>query len=225
MPNVLVTKRRLQHGIVQYALLILLIVVVGGYFGYMNYGEFQAANTALAKETAVLGQLKIDQEKASSDFEKLKLQMDQSNSTVNESIDKILPPSEDFTTLARSLDKHFIDSAITANSMFLSDLRFSPSRTDAAVDYATLPFSMNISGDEDGFKQFLDYLAKTGDLNDKSRLLNLSSIALSFQQPTTSNGGSGAASAVNSFALPITASLNLEAYFQKPLDTGTKATN
>lgn len=234
MANQLITKRRLQQGVVQYALITLLIAVIGGYFGYMHYSEYQAATAAFNTETETLAQLKASADKSAADYENLKKQMDQTNSGVNESIEKILPPKEDFTTLTQKLDQYFIGTRITSNPMFLSDLRFNSSRVDEGKDYSTMPFSMNISGDEDGFKQFLDYLATTGDLNDESRLLNLASISLSFQQPvaevapvstdaTFSDTTTAVPTSLNPTVPTVSASLNLDAYFQKPLDSGNTA--
>ncbi len=239
MANQLITKRRIQQGIVQYALITLLIAVLGGYFGYMNYSEYQAATVALNSETENLSQLKVSAEKSKIDYENLKKQMDQTNSGVNESIEKILPPEESFTDLARQLDKYFLDSRVSSNPMFLSDLRFNTARLDTDHDYSTLPFSMNISGDEDGFKQFLNYISKTGELTDKSRLMNIASIALTFQQPVTGSGSSTGSvggedglsgtiptsvpNSLNTTVPLVTASMNLNAYFQKPLDASTTA--
>jgi cell division protein FtsB len=226
MTNQLVTKRKIQQGIMKYALCTIAIVLIGGYFGFQHYNEYQAASTALSQENQKLAELKGAADKIKKEYGDLKKDMDKANSGVNESIEKILPASENFTDLARDLDKYFLNTSMGAAPMFLSDLRFNAARV-GAEEFATLPFSMNISGDEVGLKQFLDFIEKSGDLNSRSRLLDIASVTLSYQnKPAATDDNSATATPTAlSAAKAITASINLNAYFQKPLDNNSTATN
>lgn len=229
MANQLVTKRRIQQGIVQYALITIGILAIGGYYGYMHYSEYQAATTAFNVGTEKLNELKGAADKAKKDYDLLKKDMDKANSGVNESIEKILPSNENFTDLARELDKYFLNTRLSAAPMFLSDLRFNSPRFDTE-EFATLPFSMNINGDENGLKEFLNFVEKSGDLNDRSRLLSIVNITLSYQQPeaaavTALEGSFTPVPTMFNAARLVSASINLNAYFQKPVESTTQATN
>lgn len=224
MKTQILTKRKIQQGIVRNALVIMLMLVVGGYYGYMHYQEYQSAKAAFDQENQVLADLKGAADKTKKDYLNLKKEMANANSGVNQSIEKVLPPGEDFTNLARELDKYFLNTSASTNPMFLSDLRFSSPQEKEGKEFGELPFSMNITGDEEGFKQFLNYIETSGDLNEENRLLSISSVNLTYQSPqieTTQNVDGSVTSDTTVSSTPIVrnvnASLNLNAYFQKSI--------
>ena len=215
MKTQLITKRKLQQNIMQYALVSLLILAVGGYFGYRNYTEYQATQSAFENETNQLAQLKASAEKNNEDYLALKKDFDTQNSNVNQTIDKILPPNEDFTVLARDLDKYFINTTGQANALFLSDLRFNAPRFDGQNEFGVLPLAMSISGSDIGFREFLKYIEQTGDLNSQNRLLDIANMTFTFSD----NEASATTDETATQAIPTknaTASINVNAYFQKP---------
>lgn len=217
MKTQLITKRKLQSSIMQFAIISLVILAIGGYFGYRNYTEYQATQSAFEAETNQLSQLKAAADKNNSEYLALKKTFDAQNSGVNQSIDIILPPNEDFTTLARKLDEYFINTSGQPNALFLSDLRFNPPRVDDQSEFGVLPFAMTIAGNDSGFRDFLNYIEQTGDLNGQTRLLDISSMNFSFA--SNENSDASTIDGVTTQALPtkeISASINLNAYFQKP---------
>ncbi len=220
--NQLITKRKLKNSLVQYSLIIALILVAGGYLGFTQYTEYQSTRIAFETGKETLDQLKSSADKAKVDYINLKKEFDQSNLGINDAIEQILPPEEDFTILARALDDYFLNTKPTNHPMFLSDLKFNNPRIDNKLDYTILPFTMNISGDEEGFKEFLKYINTTGDINQKTRLLKITNIGISFQkQPSndlmSGNTSSPLPNSLTSNSNLITANVQLEAYFQKPL--------
>ena len=243
MANQIISKRKIQQATTGYGIFLFLLIAVGGYFGYVNYSEYQSSQSAIENEQAQLSQLKGSADKAKKDFFALQTDLDTKNSGVKQSIEKILPSTEDFTNLARELDDYFRQTRPTENPMFLSDIRFNQPRVDKDRDYGTLPFSMTMSGNEDGFKQFLAQIEKSGELtNDstsQSRLMDVSNINLAFvnenksdsstsaaasntsnSSASTSTTGNEALAALN-MVRSINVSMNLKAYFQKPLDDST----
>lgn len=211
----------------QYALITLAVLVVGGYFGYKNYSEYQGTHGAFEEETSTLASLKANQEKTEKDYIALKKNFDTQNSGVNQSIDLILPASEDFTTLARKLDSYFNGTTPLSTAVFLSDLRFSNPIIDAQHEFGILPFSMSITGSETGFEDFLRYVESSGDLNSKSRLLSINTMNVSYDSdpvPTTTTMTSPIDGSIITVPATvtdqqITASLNMNSYFQKPADS------
>ena len=80
---------------------------------------------------------------------------------------------------------------------------------------------MSISGNEDGFKKFLEYVENSGDLNAETRLLDFTSINLSYstdQEVSPTTGTDEITASVFSPVRTINASLNLRAFFQKPVE-------
>jgi len=243
MANQIITKRKIQQSTTGYGILLFLIIALGGYFGYQNYTEYQLTKAAFENEQSQINQLKGSADKAKKDFLALQTELDVKNSGVKQSIEKILPSTEDFTDLARDLDSYFRNTKTSSNPMFLSDIRFNISRVDKDKDYGTLPFSMTMSGNEEGFKQFLSQVEKSGELSSdttsQSRLMDISNINLTFvneqksNTPTSSSAtniienadgtissGTEAVAALTKVR-SINASLNLKAFFQKPLEDGT----
>lgn len=229
MQNQLVTKRKLKSSIVQYALLTLAILLVGGYFGYVHYTEYQATKEAFDQENILISQLKGSADKSKKDYLELKKSLDTQNSGLNDSIEKIMPSGEDFTNLARELDKYFLNTKTGLNPMFLSDLRFNPPVVKATEDYGTLPFSMTFSGNEAGLTEFLNYVENSGDLNNKTRLLDIDTFNLNYENDSNTAAAydeNGAvitdSSSTTTPTLPedrsITATMNLNAFYQKPVD-------
>lgn len=226
MKNQIFTKRKLNQMITQYALVTLVILALGGYFGYQHYTEYQAARTALAEESKNLTDIKASADVAKTNYLALKKDMDAQNAGVNQSIEKILPSNEDFTDLARELDKYFLNTRATVSPMFLSNMSFSAPDTGGA-EFAVLPFTMSISGDEQGFKSFLEYVENSGDLNDGTRLLDLTNVTLSYSTPEQSTNSNAYGETVSNILNPIrqiNASLNLNSYFQKPIDVNSSIT-
>lgn len=218
MKTQLVTKRKLQSSIMQYAIITLLVLAVGGYFGYRNYSEYQATKSAFEGETSQLSQLKASADTSHTNYLALKKDLATQNSGVDQSIDKILPPTEDFTVLARELDQYFINTNVSANPLFLSDLRFNPPRVDSQSEFGVLPLAMTITGSDAGFREFLNYIEGTGDLNSQTRLLDIANLNLSYS--SNENTAASTTTAVpTTQTLPtkdVSASVNLNAYFQKP---------
>lgn len=217
MKNQIFTKRKLTQSITQYALITIFILVIGGYFGYRNYTEYQAARVAYDAEMISLSELRGTAETAKTNYLYIKKEMDAENAGVNESIEKILPSNEDFTDLARSLDKYFLNTKSTANELFLSNLSFGAPLI-ADTEFAVLPLSMSMTGDETGFKEFLQFIEKSGDLNDETRLLDFSNVSISFTGDESPAGTENGSAYIASPIRKLNASLNLKAYFQKPVE-------
>ncbi len=229
MTNQMFSKRKLNQNIVQFALLTLVILCIGGYYGYNHYTEYQAATAAFEKQSVQITELKAAADKTKQDYLDLKKEMDTQNVTVNQAIEKILPSNEDFTNLARKLDEFFLKTSNTANPMFLSNLSFDAPVMEKDSELARLPLKMTFDGNEISFKNFLKMIENSGDLNDETRLLDI--VTLSFSYLSPENSSDVYATAMEGEApVPVTpsylttvkdvsASVNLDAYFQKPADS------
>jgi hypothetical protein len=221
MANQALSKRKLNQGIMQFVLLTILIVGVGGYFGYTNYSEYQTATAALDKENQMINELKASADKSKQDYLALKKDMEEQNVGVNAAIEKILPSNEDYTNLARKLDEYFLNTANTANPMFLSNLTFDPPIIEKDAELAKLPFKMTFEGNETSFIDFLKYLENSGDLNEKTRLMDMDNLSFTLTNPIdktdTPVEGETMTPSYTTKIKEVMANITLNAYFQKPV--------
>ncbi len=192
-----------------FMVLTLLFLLVGGYFGYQNFTEFQQTQTALASAETQLEQLQEDSSKANVFYGEQKQIFDEANEEVLERVDSILPPGEEYTELARDLDGFFLAMSKTED-IFLSDVRFDQPRTDADEDYSVLPLTMSMTGTQSAFKIFLEYVENTGDLNFDDRILTIESINLNFDRSNEEE------EVIADEDKKLNVSLQVHAYYKKP---------
>jgi Tfp pilus assembly protein PilO len=203
------TKKKINQTIGYYIVAILLVVGIGGYYGYNGLVEYQNSSANLQEGQSALNDLRVKSDLASSNYRNLRNDLELQNSAVNQAIEKILPTSESFTALARELDNYFLRNTTLANPIFLSDLRFNTPIIQEENNYAELPFSMSLNGTENALMNFLKYVENSGDLTNRTRLLSIDNLSISFgdiasEGPTIGNRN-------------VNVSLQMRAFFQKPI--------
>ncbi|MGL5830864.1 MAG: hypothetical protein ACRCZE_01820 [Candidatus Altimarinota bacterium] len=203
------TKKKLNQTVGYYIVAILLTVGIGGYYGYNGFMEYQTSTANLSEGEANLNDLRVKSDLASTNYRNLRNDLELQNSTVNQAIEKILPTSENFTALARELDSYFLRNTTLTNPIFLSDLRFNTPIVTEENNYAVLPLSMSVSGTEIAVENFLKYVENSGDLTNKTRLLSIDNLGLSFGEIAEEGPAMGTRS--------VNASIQMSAYFQKPI--------
>lgn len=214
MPQKPINKKVLQKKVVNFTLALLVLLIAGGYLSYMRYQEYFSANDYYEFKQMKMADLQANLTTLTDDYNKTKKTFDQENSALNVSLQKVLPTTESYTNLARELDNYFLTNNTTDNPIFLSDLRFNPARFEDKKDYGVLPFSMTISASQDSFKKFLKYVATSGDLNTGTRLMDISSISINFDNSANS-GATTTDTTANSESGLINVSMAMNAYFQK----------
>lgn len=203
------TKKKINQTIGYYIVAILLTVGIGGYYAFNGFTEYQVSAANLNEGQTVLDDLRVKSDLASNNYRNLRNDLELQNSTVNQSIEKILPTNENFTALARELDSYFLKNTTLANPIFLSDLRFNSPIIQEEQNYAVLPFSMSVSGTENALMNFLKYVENSGGLSNKTRLLSIESLGISFGAVSTEGPTIG--------NRDVNFSLQMNAYFQKPI--------
>jgi len=216
-----ITPRKLESAITQYTVILIALLLIGGYFGYQNYTAYSATNTALSDAQQRVVNLQKDANKLSESYLQTKKDFDDQNASLYLALNNVLPLNEDFTDLARTLDKYFLDNGNDSNKLFLSDLRFSPPEINDANDFGVLPFTMSVVGDYTAVENFMKYIEASGNLNSPQvRLMDAKTINLALSSPTiqTSDAALNAAPApstdINS--KDVSASLTLRSFFKKP---------
>ncbi len=211
------TAKKLEQSITQYTILLILILIIGAYFAYQNYNNFSKITSRQLSSQQKVITLQKKANKDSSNYNQIKKDFEKQNKNIYIALDSVLPLNEDFTSLARTLDKYFLDNTNSKNSLFLSDLTFNISKHPKNKDYSILPFTMTITGSYHSFQSFLQYIQASGDLNNQTRLMDFNMINLSLTKPTNQQG-SQTASLITTDALSnkdVSASVDLNAYFKK----------
>lgn len=216
MATVTLKKHNYPQSIRTYMMLIILTVALGGYYAYTQFAKFSGAQDALAKEQTQVANLQGTESQTSTDFTNLKQDFDQKYSGVLESLQSVYPLEENYTDLTRLFDQYFQANSSSFNPVFLSDIRFGQPRYDANADYAVLPVTMTVSGTQDNFIKFLKFIANSGVLEDKTRLMDIRSISINFTSGSTSQNLSTGQQVSSQTQPMINVSVALNAYFQKP---------
>lgn len=196
----------------QYTFFIVLLLVVGGYYGFTQYQKLTEVQTALANEQEAVATLQDAKVQVVGQYQEYKKAFDDKFLQIVDSLEKVYPRNENYTELARLFDKFFQQANTGDNPVFVSDLKFGLPRNDAAKDFAILPVTMTIAGTQNNFLKFLQYIEKSGVLEDGTRLMDVRSISINFNNPgaaTTLTSRPGESSAM------INVSVGLNAYFQK----------
>lgn len=215
MATIALQKRNYAKSVRTYLMLIVITLLLAGYYGYTQYVKLSAAQDALAKEQTQITDLQNTAAETNNDYSNLKKDFDQKYAGVLDSLQAVYPIEEDYTKLTISLDAFFRDNNTSFNPVFLSDLKFGQARFDAAQEYAVLPVTMTISGTQDNFLKFLKYIENSGVLEDKTRLMDVRSISINFTSGGSDNS-TGGQNALTPTQPLINVSLGLNAYFQKP---------
>lgn len=212
--QIAIRRKNYPRSIRSFTMLSIFVLILGGVYGYLQYNNLTAAQTALAKSQETASALQTSVSKFTQDYADLKTAFDQNFSSVLNSLQGVYPSEESYTELTRKLDEFFRPNDTISNPIFASDLKFSKSKIDASKDYAVLPFSMTITTTKDNFQKFLRFVENSGSLEARTRLLDISSISINFTSSQPS--GTGAAAPAEQL---LNVSVAMNAYFQKPLAT------
>ena len=161
------------------------LVLFGGsaVYGTMQYkfvfAESQAVVENGATRDAIQNELKIEKEA----FQKFAEERAKKQSDYMKKISSILPPDENYTDLARTLDDYFAQNDTPDNPIFESSLRFGKGApVSGSQDISSLPISMNLEGTRANFFKFLNFINSSGSLETGIRLMEINSIQLNFPE-------------------------------------------
>ena len=208
-------KKNYQGQIRNYTLLTLLSFGLAVGYCYLQYTTFAKAQQALQDEQVQVATLSNNNAKFKETYLELKGVFDKDFQNLKDSTETVFPKEENYTELTRKLDAFTEQNNSSAQPMFMSDLKFSEARIDKNKDFAVLPFTLTLTTTRDNLEKFLSFIESSGSLSDNIRLMDVSSISISFATQSRQSAVSSGAKA-NQL---LNVSLALNAYFQKPLVT------
>ncbi|MBT7736357.1 hypothetical protein HN709_01595, partial [Candidatus Peregrinibacteria bacterium] len=101
------------------------------------------------------------------------------NEEIEEKLQYILPPGDDYTELTRQLDAIEEELASVNDPFEVSNLDYQS--VQVTPEFSVLPVRMNIRSSAENFQEFLHIVETSGSLDDRLRLFDISSIRLNFE--------------------------------------------
>jgi len=213
--QIVIQRKNYPRMIRSYTGMMFLVLIAAGVYGFMQYQKLSGNWDAIATEQAQAAQLQTAGNKFSADYTELKSTFDKNFAAILNSIQGVYPAEESYTELTRMLDKFFQETNSSINPIFASDLKFSQARIDDASDYAILPLSMTISATRENFEKFLRFIESSGALEERTRLMEITSISINF----ASQPAAAFTVAPTAAEIPLlNVSVSMNAYFQKPVN-------
>lgn len=194
-----ILKLRQKSYIKAYAMLCLIITLSMGFYTYTKWQQYSGAVGVVEANENLITALQEDAADEKSDYEDNQDSFEDLQDQTNRQLTKILPVSDDYQTLTRQLDAFEKDLATKNNPFEVSNIAFQS--IQEMDNYSVLPLRMTIKSSPSNFQKFLHYVESSGALDSDVRLMDTSSIRLSFQ-----DGDDGEI---------ITFSVQLNAYFRK----------
>jgi hypothetical protein len=128
--------------------------------------------------------------------------------TIQNQLDLVLPETEDYTSLTRSLERFASEIHRLKNPFMISNLQFTKAK-GGDLGYEVLPFKMTIQSSYDNFFKFLKFVENSGTLSDETRLIDIQSIIINFVTPTGSEGNTSGKNEINF-------NVSMNAYYRSP---------
>lgn len=198
-----------------YTILMTAVLIATAIYTWLQYQKFMGMQQALTQEQAYSASLQISANKISNQYKEQEKLFQENFSNILASIDEVYPHEQNYTKIIRTLEDFEQANNTPANPLLMSNFQLSQPRTDTKKDYIILPFTLNLTTTRDNFDKFLHFIENSGNLEDKSRLLDIRSISISF------NAMQNSARPVSAVKL-LNVSVALQAYFQKTPDPAKK---
>ncbi|MBD3360693.1 hypothetical protein GF366_02725 [Candidatus Peregrinibacteria bacterium] len=174
-----IQKRRQKMHIKVYAILILIVVASVGFYSYQKWQEYNLARAAvnINQDLTTVLRNEVSDEKSfydanKEDFEKL-------DKEVEEKLAYIFPSDDDYTDLTRQLDSFEVELSKRNSPFEISSIDYQTITENEY--YKILPLRMNIRSSSENFTKFLHMIETSGSLDERTRLMDISSIRLNFE--------------------------------------------
>lgn len=194
-------QRQKTH-IKAYAVLCIIVLVVMGFYSYKKWMEYSLASTGVEKNKELIDVLKDQTITEKTSYESQKNSFDTLNEDAEEKLGIIFPSEDNYTALTRQIDLYEKELATRNDTFEIANIDYQD--PIEGETYSILPLRMNIKSSSENFTKFLHMVENSGSIDEEVRLMDISSIRLTFEKdrddPEKEN---------------ITFSVQINAYFQK----------
>ncbi len=163
-----------------YAVLCVLVLLVGGFYTYKKWQEYSLIQAVLEKNESYIAELRDESADEKNRYESQKENFNNLNKEIQEKLAMVFPQGDNYTALTRQLDE-FEQKISTKNNPFeVSNIEYET--PIVAENYSIMPFRMNIQSSSENFRKFLHLMESSGSLKDQVRLMEVTSIRLNFEE-------------------------------------------
>jgi hypothetical protein len=162
-----------------YMILCLVVIIIFGTYSSLKIREYITLKAGTEANTKLISLLQAEASTERASYEINRKKTDEIIEEIEKKLETIFPVNDDYTQLTRQIDK-IEDQLNRTNDPFeISSLDYMNVLKEGK--YSILPIRMNIKSSGENFTKFLHLVENSGSLNDGLRLMDVSSIRLSFQ--------------------------------------------
>lgn len=184
-----------------YAFACLLLIVLLGFYGYKQWIRYDMAKSGIGSGEEFVAFLSEESVNEETNYNSLKVEFDALDKEINTKLADIFPPDNAYTELTRQIDSYEQKLAKRHNPFEVSNINFQ--NVVKKEEYSVLPLRMTIRSSSNNFIKFLHLIENSGTLNGNTRLMDISSIRLNFEDEDEDDGPK-----------IISFSVQINAYFQ-----------
>lgn len=162
-----------------YVLLLLIVLVGGGIYSYQKYQVYTKLKDGMVTNVASAASIKTAVSEEETAYNSKKDSFNEMSKKIGEGVAEIFPPEDYYTELTKKLEEIEQSLHKKTNPFVLSNLSFE--QPVKVADYSILPLSMTIKSTYPNFMKFLHMIETSGALENSLRLMDISSIRLSFE--------------------------------------------
>ncbi|MBT4917024.1 hypothetical protein HON58_01160 [Candidatus Peregrinibacteria bacterium] len=162
-----------------YAILLVVILGVMGFYSYQKWQAYSVMRQAVEANVSLVSELRNEVTEEKVQYEDVKDDAYALNEEIEEKLQYILPPGDDYTELTRQLDAIEEELASVNDPFEVSNLDYQS--VQVTPEFSVLPVRMNIRSSAENFQEFLHIVETSGSLDDRLRLFDISSIRLNFE--------------------------------------------
>ncbi|MBL4694938.1 hypothetical protein JKY72_06245 [Candidatus Gracilibacteria bacterium] len=175
-----IMKRKQKFQIKLFGGLLLFVFLFVSIFTFVKWRNYSFIKASIDFNETSIEILKNDIAESKSSYDEAKPHFKEIDGIIESKLASIFPDTDDYTMLTRQIDLYEEELSKKKGSIFeISNINYqSPADEE---NFSVLPFRMSIRSSADSFTEFLHLVENSGALNDKVRLMDLSSVRLNFE--------------------------------------------
>ncbi len=147
---------------------------------YIKGSQYMVFRTAVATNNDLITVLHNQNTVEKAAYDTNKENFDKVSAEIEKKLKMIFPANDDYTVLTKQIDVIEEELNRSNDTFEISNIDYQSVKDMG--NYSILPLRMNIKSSGENFTRFLHKIENSGALNDQVRLMDISSIRLSFQE-------------------------------------------
>lgn len=200
-----ILEKRQSFKVKLYAIFLAILALGIGTYTFLQWQEYSFAQERVRQGENLLNSLNEETLMEKESYDEVSREFEGLYEEIDEKLQSIFPSSDDYTELTRQIDDIELSLAKKSETFEVSNISFQ--NVIAEEDYNVLPLRMTIRSSRENFTKFLHLVEESGSLESGTRLMDISSIRLNFE-----NAKEEELEGVEDL---VSFSVQINAYFQK----------